>query len=92
LSKIDIKHSHTMPLDTLKENIQTLANSLSERYGASVKWRTEQTLEVKAPAITGSLSYDDSALNIQVSFGFMSQFLMPKIKAEITDYLNKNIS
>ena len=81
-----------MPLDTLKENIQTLADSLSERYGASVKWQTEQRLEVKAPAITGSLSYDASSLNVQVSFGFMSKFLMPKIKTEITDYLNKNIT
>lgn len=92
MSRLSIVHPHHASVDQVRQQVEKLMTSLQSKYGASSQWEGDSTVRVKAPSITGSLSFDSTALHIDVQFGMLGNMLKPKIETEIRDYLNKHLT
>jgi len=87
MAQLTIKHPHNLSLNELKPQVDELAKSLREKYGASTRWQGDNVITVKAKGVDGTLTLEEKHLQVNIKLGMMTSFLKPQIEAEIRTYL-----
>jgi len=82
MSAIDIRHSHSLPMDQARQAIEQVAQKLSERFDVAYDWQGD-TLRFSRAGVDGRIALEPSQLHVTATLGFLLSALKGPIEAEI---------
>ena len=71
MSKITVRHLHTLSLDVARERINSFEETL-KKFGASLVW-TGNKAEVKGFGVTGSAELGQGFVEVSLKLGMMAK-------------------
>lgn len=71
MSKITVRHSHSLPVDVARERINQFEELLT-KFGASLVWSGNKA-EVKGFGVTGSAELGEGFVEVAIKLGMMAK-------------------
>ncbi|MDJ0880942.1 MAG: polyhydroxyalkanoic acid system family protein [Gammaproteobacteria bacterium] len=88
---IHIKKQHNIDTDTVKKEVQNLADKLSKELSAEYQWKGNQ-LEFKRTGANGHIDIHDNEVDVEIKLGLALTPLKRTIETKINDYLDERLS
>lgn len=88
MSRIDIRHAHSLPKAKARKAIEDIATKLEERFGVGYGWEGD-TLNFSRSGIDGHIELADKALHVSAKLGFLAAMFKEPIEAEIKRVLKE---
>jgi putative polyhydroxyalkanoate system protein len=92
MAKLNIEHTHALPIDEVKKRLQALADKLAEKYGISARWISEVEAEVKRTGVTGKITCNASKVTVFLDLSFMLTPLKEKIENRVKKELETSLA
>jgi putative polyhydroxyalkanoate system protein len=95
MATIDIRRSHTLPIEDAKKRAEDLAKSMQEKLG--IRWRWEgDNIKFDAPSgaakgATGQVSVDASQVRVEVDLPFLLRAVKGMVEGKINEKLDQVI-
>ncbi|HEY7954817.1 MAG: polyhydroxyalkanoic acid system family protein [Polyangia bacterium] len=83
MPKLNIEHSHALPLDEVKKRLQALAERLSGKYGIEANWISPTEANVKRTGVTGKITCTDSKVTVFLDLSFMLSPVKDKVESRV---------
>jgi putative polyhydroxyalkanoate system protein len=88
MSRIDIRHAHTLAAPQARKAIEEVAVKLQDRFQIDYSWDGD-TLNFTRSGIDGHIALEDTALHVQAKLGFLAAMFKEPIEAEIKRVLKE---
>ncbi len=88
MSRIDIRHPHTLPLAQARKAIEEVAAKLEDRFQIDYRWEGD-TLHFTRSGIDGHIALEDQALHVTAKLGFLQAMFRDPIESEIKRVLGE---
>ena len=88
MSKIDIRHAHSLPMPQARKAIEGVAKKLAERFDIQHEWEGD-TLNFNRAGVDGKIKLSPKKLHVTAQLGFMLSMLKGPIEAEIKRVLSE---
>ena len=88
MSKIDIRHSHSLPKPQARKAIEDVAKKLEDRFQITYGWDGD-TLNFTRSGIDGHIELQEQALHVHAKLGFLAAMFKDPIEAEIKRVLQE---
>jgi putative polyhydroxyalkanoate system protein len=82
MSKIDIRHPHTLPLTKARKAVQEVADKLGARFGMDSRWEGD-TLHFARSGVDGHIALDPKEVHVSAQLGFLLSAMKGPIEQEI---------
>lgn len=91
MATIHINKTHTIDYDTVRQEVQHLADKLSEALSADYQWDGDR-LVFKRKGASGHIDISESEIDIEIKLGLALTPLKGTIEKKIDDYLDEHLS
>lgn len=91
MSKIDIRHAHSLAPAKARAAVQEVAEKLAERFGVDYAWHGD-TLQFNRHGVDGQIALGPRQLQVTAQLGFLLSALKGPIEAEIRRVLDERFS
>ena len=88
MSRIDIRHAHSLSATDARKAIEDIAKKLQERFDVDYGWDGD-TLNFTRSGIDGHIALADQALHVSAKLGFLAAMFKEPIEAEIQRVLKE---
>ncbi len=88
---IHIKKQHNIDVDTVKKEVQDLADKLSQELSADYNWKGNQ-LQFKRAGANGYIDIHEKEVDVEIKLGLALTPLKKTIETKISDYLDERLS
>ena len=88
MANIHIKKTHTLDKESVKKEIQNLAEELSEEMSAEYNWQGDR-LVFKRSGASCTIDISDSEVDIEVKLSMILSPMKGKIEKTINSYFDK---
>ena len=88
MSRIDIRHAHSLSAASARQAIEEIAKKLQERFDVDYGWDGD-TLKFSRSGIDGHIELADQALHVSAKLGFLAAMFKEPIEAEIKRVLKE---
>ena len=88
MSRIEIRHAHSLSPAAARKVAEELAKTLAERFGIDYAWQGD-VLNFERPGVDGTITLGKTELNVQAKLGFLAAMFKDKIEAEIQRVLDE---
>ena len=88
MSRIDIRHAHSLSATSARQAIEEIAKKLQERFDVDYGWDGD-TLKFSRSGIDGHIALADQALHVSAKLGFLAAMFKEPIEAEIKRVLKE---
>ena len=91
MATIHIRRSHQLDQETVRDRVQELANTLTEKLTVEYQWEKDR-LVFKRSGANGFVRIGNQELEVEVKLGMMLTPLKGAIEKTITDYLDERLT
>ena len=88
MSRIDIRHVHSLPPAKARKAVDEVAAKLAERFGIEYDWAGE-VLNFSRPGVDGQIELGTTELHVRAKLGFLAAMFKDPIEAEIQRVLKE---
>ena len=88
MSGIDIRHSHSLPLDKAREAIEEVAQKLADSFAVECAWDGD-TLCFNRSGVDGKIALKPDELHVTAKLGFLVSAFKGPIENEIQRVLDE---
>jgi putative polyhydroxyalkanoate system protein len=91
MTTIHITKSHQLDEETVRANVQELADMLADKLAAEYQWKKDR-LVFKRSGANGFVRIGNQELEVEVKLGMLLTPLKGTIERTITDYLEQRLT
>jgi putative polyhydroxyalkanoate system protein len=91
MAKIHITKSHQLDQETVRANVQELADMLVDKLAAEYQWEKDRLI-FKRSGANGFVRIGNQELEVEVKLGMLLTPLKGTIEKTITDYLEQRLT
>jgi putative polyhydroxyalkanoate system protein len=91
MATIHITKSHQLDQETVRDNVQELADMLVEKLSAEYQWEKDRLI-FKRSGAQGFVRIGNHELEVEVKLGMLLRPLKGTIEKTITDYLDQRLT
>jgi putative polyhydroxyalkanoate system protein len=88
MSKIDIRHPHSLPMTKARKAVQEVADKLDTKFGMQSRWEGD-TLHFQRSGIDGHIALEKDQLHLTAQLGFLLSAMKGSIEQEIKKVLSE---
>lgn len=88
MSRIDIRHAHSLSPAKARKVADEVAEKLAERFGIDYDWQGD-VLNFSRPGVDGTIELGKTELHVQAKLGFLAAMFKDSIEAEIQRVLKE---
>lgn len=88
MSRIDIRHAHSLPKAKARKAIEDVAQTLAERFEMAYGWNGD-TLRFSRSGVDGEIALAPKELHVHAKLGFLTAMFKEPIEAEIKRVLKE---
>ncbi|WP_256646975.1 polyhydroxyalkanoic acid system family protein [Thermomonas paludicola] len=88
MSRIDIRHPHSLPKAQARKAVDDVARKLEERFQLDCGWEGD-ILNFSRSGIDGHIALSDDDLHVSAKLGFLAAMFKEPIEAEIRRVLKE---
>ena len=88
MSKIDIRHAHSLPKAKARKAIEEVAKKLAERFQMEWSWNGD-VLNFSRSGVDGHIELAPNDLHVQAKLGFLTAMFKDPIENEIKRVLEE---
>ncbi len=88
MSKIDIRHAHSLPKARARKAIEEVAKTLAEKFEMAYDWDGD-TLNFSRSGVDGSIALAPKELHVHAKLGFLTAMFKDPIEGEIKRVLKE---
>lgn len=88
MSRIDIRHAHSLPAANARQAIEEIARKLQERFDVDYDWDGD-VLNFSRSGIDGHIELADQGLHVSAKLGFLAAMFKDSIESEIRRVLEE---
>jgi len=88
MSKIDIRHPHSLPMTKARKAVQEVADKLDTKFGMQSRWEGD-TLHFQRSGIDGHIALEKDQLHLTAQLGFLLSAMKGSIEQEIKRVLGE---
>lgn len=88
MSKIDIRHAHSLPKARARKAIEEVAKILAEKFEMAYDWDGD-TLNFSRSGVDGSIALAPRELHVHAKLGFLTAMFKDPIEGEIKRVLKE---
>ena len=88
MSKIDIRHAHSLPKAKARKAVEEVAKKLAEKFDMVYDWDGD-TLNFTRPGVDGSIALAPKELHVHAKLGFLTAMFKDPIEGEINRVLKE---
>ena len=85
MAQIEMKRSHALGAEKVRNQIELLVAELAERLGGSWRWQGDRAI-CEARGAKACVAYDAETISIEVDLPFVMRPLRRVLEAKIQDY------
>ena len=89
---INIKRDYTMSNDSVKTHLDDLVAKMEDNYQLKCEWSGDNCLKFKRSGANGEIKFNDNKIQFTMKVGLLLSAFAPKIKADVNDYMQRNIT
>jgi len=82
MSRIDIRHAHTLPKAKARKAIEDVAKKLAEKFDMAYDWDGD-VLNFSRSGVDGHIALEPKELHVQAKLGFLTAMFKDPIESEI---------
>jgi putative polyhydroxyalkanoate system protein len=82
MSRIDIRHPHSLPPAKAKKAVQEVADKLDDRFGMQSRWEGD-VLHFTRSGVDGHIALAQKELHVTAQLGFLLSAMKGPIETEI---------
>lgn len=91
MSRITITRAHQQSPEQLHHSMQELAEKLVGRYGGEYRWQQDRLHYSHSGGVEARVGFDAQSLSVDIRTGILMSAFSGMIRAEVEDYLDKNL-
>lgn len=91
MSRIDIRHAHSLPKAKAHKAIEEVAATLAERFQIESSWDGD-VLNFSRAGVDGHIALAPKELHVQAKLGFLAAMFKDSIESEIRRVLDERFS
>jgi len=88
MSKIDIRHPHSLPKAKARKAIEEVAKKLAEKFDMAYGWEGD-TLNFSRSGVDGHIMLEPKGLHVHAKLGFLTAMFKDPIESEIKRVLQE---
>jgi len=88
MSRIDIRHAHSLPKAKARKAIEDVAKKLAEKFDMTYDWDGD-TMNFSRSGVDGQIAMEPKALHVQAKLGFLTAMFKDPIESEIKRVLSE---
>ncbi len=88
MSRIDIRHAHSLSRSEARAALESVAEKLAERFGMEYAWDGD-ALDFSRPGVDGRIRLGSSELHVCAKLGFFAAMFKEPIETEIRRVLKE---
>lgn len=88
MSKIDIRHAHSLPKAKARKAIEEVANTLAEKFDMTYEWDGD-VLNFSRSGVDGAIALAPKELHVHAKLGFLTAMFKDPIEGEIRRVLKE---
>ena len=88
MSRIDIRHAHSLPKAKARKAIEEVAKKLAERFQMEWSW-TDDVLNFSRSGVDGHIVLGPDELHVHAKLGFLTAMFKDPIESEIKRVLKE---
>lgn len=88
MSRIDIRHAHSLSRPKARKAVDEVAVKLAERFGIEYGWDGD-VLNFSRPGVDGHIELGATELHVRAKLGFLAAMFKDPIEAEILRVLKE---
>ena len=88
MSRIDIRHPHSLPKAKARKAIEEVAKKLAEKFDMDYAWQGD-TLNFSRSGVDGHIALGADDLHVSAKLGFLTAMFKEPIEAEIRRVLKE---
>ena len=88
MSKIDIRHPHSMPKAKARKAVEEVAKKLAEKFDMEYEWAGD-TLNFSRSGVDGHIMLEPKGLHVHAKLGFLTAMFKDPIENEIKRVLQE---
>jgi putative polyhydroxyalkanoate system protein len=86
-----IKRDHSLGLNEARKRVESIAESLGNKYGLSSNWEGN-ALKITGSGVNGRIDVADQSVNVDVKLGFALMMLESTIRTSIEEAMDKHLA
>lgn len=88
MSKIDIRHAHSLPKAKARKAVEDVAKKLAEKFDMDYGWEGD-TLNFSRSGVDGHIMLEPKELHVHAKLGFLTAMFKEPIEGEIKRVLKE---
>ncbi len=88
MSRIDIRHAHSLPKAKARKAVEEVANKLAERFQMECAWEGD-ILNFSRSGVDGQIEVGPKELRVHAKLGFLAAMFKDSIQNEIMKVLDE---
>ena len=88
MSRIDIRHAHTLPKAEARKAVEEVAKKLAEKFDMDYGWAGD-TLNFSRSGVDGHIALEPKQLHVHAKLGFLTAMFKDPIESEIKRVLKE---
>ena len=90
MSRIDIRHAHSLSATSARQAIEEIAKKLQERFDVSTRWQGQQ-LHFARSGVEGAIEMLPGAVRVKAELGFLLSAMQGMVESEIRRVLSEKL-
>ena len=91
MSKIDIRHPHSLPMTKARKSLDEVAAKLDDRFGMSSRWEGD-VLHFSRSGVDGHIALEPENIHVTAQLGFLLSAMKGPIEQEIRRVLEEKFA
>ena len=88
MSRIDIRHAHSLPKAQARKAVEEVAKKLAEKFDMAFGWEGD-TLNFSRSGVDGRIALEPKGLHVHAKLGFLTAMFKDPIESEIKRVLKE---
>ena len=88
MSRIDIRHAHSLPKAQARKAVEEVAKKLAEKFDMAYGWEGD-TLNFSRSGVDGHIALEPKGLHVHAKLGFLTAMFKDPIENEIRSVLKE---
>ncbi len=90
MATVHINRKHQLDQDQVREEIQNLADKLSQELSANYQWKGDR-LEFKRSGANGRIDMKEGEIDIEIKLSMLLSPLKATVEKTVNDYLDERL-
>lgn len=90
MSRIDIRHAHSLAADQARSAIEDVARKLDERFDITSRWQGDR-LQLSRSGVDGAIDLLPGEVRVTAELGFLLSAMQGMVESEIKRVLSERL-